>query len=142
VDPDLPEFLPPGDMPARIVAACEAAGERVPRSRPALVRCVLDSLAHAYADVLSGAARLAGRSVDVVHLVGGGARNQLLCRLTAQACGVPVVAGPVEATALGNALVQAGADGTVPPGPAAARRLAASSRDLRRYLPDNVPSLN
>jgi rhamnulokinase len=71
------------------------------------VRCILDSLAVAYRRSVRRAAELSGRDVEVVHLVGGGARNTLLCQLTADACGLPVVAGPVEAAALGNALVQA-----------------------------------
>ena len=75
------------------------------------MRCILDSLAAAYARAVDDAARLSGRDVDVVHLVGGGSRNELLCQLTADACGLPVVAGPVEATAIGNLLVQARAHG-------------------------------
>jgi len=113
VDVDDGAFLPPGDMPARIAAACRATGRPVPAGRPALVRCILDSLAAAYARAVDDAARLTGHPVDVVHLVGGGSRNVLLCRLTARATGRTVVAGPVEATALGNALVQARATGTL-----------------------------
>ena len=113
VDPDDAAFLPPGDMPGRIAAFCRRTGQPVPASRPALVRCILESLALAHARAVEHAQELAGRSVEVVHVVGGGARNELLCRLTADACGLPVVAGPVEATALGNALVQARALGTL-----------------------------
>ena len=75
------------------------------------MRCILDSLAAAFARSVDDAERLSGRTVRVVHLVGGGARNRLLCQLTADACGRPVVAGPVEATAIGNVLVQARAHG-------------------------------
>lgn len=113
VDPDDPVFLPPGDMPARIDAACRTAGLAVPEDRPAVVRCILDSLAAAYGRAVDDAARLSGRAVDVIHVVGGGSRNALLCALTARATGRPVVAGPVEATAIGNALVQARALGAV-----------------------------
>jgi rhamnulokinase len=135
IDPDDPAFLPPGDMPARIGAACLAHGVRVPPTRAALVRLVLDSLANAYARAVADAVRLSGRDVEVVHLVGGGARNTLLCRLTARACGLPVVAGPVEATAIGNALVQAQADGVLPAGSGPMRSLVARSTSLHRFTP-------
>jgi rhamnulokinase len=113
VDVDDPAFLPPGDMPARIAAACAATGQPVPDSPAAFTRCILDSLALAHRRAVRQAQELSGHSVDAVHIVGGGARNTLLCQLTADACGLPVVAGPVEATALGNALVQARALGVV-----------------------------
>ena len=113
IDPDAAQFLPPGDMPSRIEQACRDAGLPVPADRAALTRCILDSLAAAYARAVQDAVRLSGRPVDVVHLVGGGSLNQLLCRLTARATGLPVLAGPVEATALGNVLVQARACGAV-----------------------------
>jgi rhamnulokinase len=113
VDVDDPVFLPPGDIPARIDSACRAADLEPPAGRPALVRCILDSLASAYARAVDDAVRLSGRDVDAVHVVGGGSLNTLLCRLTARATGRPVLAGPVEATALGNALVQARAHGTI-----------------------------
>ena len=106
-------FLAPGDMPARIRDAVAALGQPVPGTRAAVVRCVLESLALAHRRTVRRAATLSGRAVDTVHVVGGGARNGLLCRLTADACGLPVVAGPVEATALGNALVQARTLGAV-----------------------------
>ena len=113
VDPTEPVFLAPGDLPARIADACRAAGDRVPQTPPEVVRCILDSLARAFADTIDQAERLSGLPVETVHVVGGGARNALLCQLTADACGRPVVAGPVEATALGNLLVQARAHGVV-----------------------------
>ncbi len=113
IDVDDSRFLTPGDMPSRVEAACLESGQAVPADRPALVRCILDSLAAAYARAVDDAARLSGRTVDVVHIVGGGSRNTVLCRLTASATGRPVLAGPVEATALGNALVQLRALGAV-----------------------------
>lgn len=134
VDPDSPEFLPPGDMPARIAAYCERTGQDAPRSRAETVRCVLDSLALGHRAAVRQAARLSGREVDVVHLVGGGSRNELLCRLTADACGLPVIAGPVEATALGNVLVQARAFGVVKD-LGEMRALVAGTQRLRRYEP-------
>jgi rhamnulokinase len=107
VDADDPAFLPPGDMPARIAEACRRTGQEPPATRAGVVRCVLDSLALAHRRAVRDAAALSGQEVRVVHVVGGGARNELLCRLTADACGLPVVAGPVEAAALGNVLVPA-----------------------------------
>jgi rhamnulokinase len=134
VDPDDPRFLAPGDMPARIAAFCARTGQPAPTGIGGYVRCIMDSLALGHRAAIRDAARLSGRTIEVVHLVGGGARNELLCQLTADATGLPVVAGPVEATALGNILVQARADG----GPAdrdAMRRLVAATHRPQRYEP-------
>jgi rhamnulokinase len=135
VDADDPAFLPPGDMPARIAAACSRTGQTPPESQAETVRCVLDSLALAYRRTVRRAAELSGRDVEVVHVVGGGARNALLCQLTADACGLPVMAGPVEAAALGNALVQARSAGDLDGGLAELRALLRTTQDVRRYLP-------
>jgi rhamnulokinase len=135
-----PAFIPPGDMPARIAAACVRLGAPAPASVPATVRCILDSLALAHRRTVREAAALAGREVDVVHVVGGGARNALLCQLTADACGVPVIAGPVEAAALGNVLVQARALGAVSGGLADLRALLRSTQPLARYEPAGDPA--
>jgi rhamnulokinase len=135
IDPDDPAFLPPGDMPERIAAACRATDQPVPGSRVAIVRCVLDSLAAAYGRAVRDAARLSGQAVEVVHLVGGGARNALLCQLTADACQLPVVAGPVEATALGNVLIQARARGLLAGDLESIRALVRSTQELRRFEP-------
>lgn len=125
-------YLPPGDMPARIADECRRTGQPVPVTPAEVTRCVLDSLALAYRLALEQAQRLAGWSVDVVHVVGGGARNSLLCQLTADACGLPVIAGPTEAAALGNALVQARAVGAAP---ADHRVLIRATQRLHRYEP-------
>ncbi len=135
VDPDDPRFLPPGDMPARIAEVCRGTGQTPPQSQAETVRCILDSLALAYRRTVRRAAELSGREVDVVHLVGGGARNTLLCRLTADVCGVPVLAGPVEAAALGNALVQARALGGVDGGLAELRSLLRATQEVVEYRP-------
>jgi sugar (pentulose or hexulose) kinase len=135
IDPDDPVFLPPGDMPTRIVDACRRAGQPVPADRPAIVRCIVDSLADAHRRAIEEARELSGREVDVVHVVGGGARNSLLCQLTADACGLPVLAGPVEATALGNVLVQARALGAVSGDLAQLRSLIRGSQQVTRYEP-------
>ena len=114
VDADDPVFLPPGDMPSRIAWWLTSRGCPAPSERAQVTRCVLDSLALAYRRALLIAQSLSGREADVVHVVGGGSRNRLLCQLTADALGLPVIAGPAEATALGNALVQARALGAAP----------------------------
>jgi rhamnulokinase len=135
VDPDDDRFLPPGDMPARIAEACLRTGQTPPQSQAETVRCILDSLALAYRRTVRRAAELSGRDVEVVHVVGGGARNTLLCQLTADACGLPVLAGPVEAAALGNALVQARAGGVLEGGLAELRALLRSTQDVLLHLP-------
>ena len=139
VDPDDPAFLPPGDMPARIQAACRRTGQPLPDGQAGLVRCILDSLAGAYARAVADAERLSGRTVEVVHLVGGGARNRLLCQLAANACRRPVLAGPVEATALGNVLVQARAHGAVAGDLQDLRGLLRATQPLRRHQPGGRP---
>lgn len=136
IDPDDPSFLPPGDMPARIGAYCARTDQPAPEGRAQVVRCILQSLALAYQRAIADAVRLSGRPVEVVHLVGGGSLNTLLCRLTAGATGLPVVAGPVEAAALGNALVQARARGLVG-GLAEMRELVRRSAGVRTYQPRN-----
>jgi rhamnulokinase len=136
IDPDDPAFLPPGDMPARIRAACRRADQPVPSGQAEVVRCILDSLAAAYARAVHDAARLSGREVDVVHVVGGGARNRLLCQLTADACRLPVLAGPVEATALGNVLVQARAHGRITGDLQRLRALLRETQEVRRHRPE------
>lgn len=135
IDPGDPSFLPPGDMPARIAAACRRLDQPVPGTRAGLVRCIIDSLAAAFGSAIRDAVRLSGRSVNVVHLVGGGARNSLLCQLTADACEVPVLAGPVEATALGNVLIQARARGLISGDLETLRALVRATQDIRRYQP-------
>ncbi|MGP4015776.1 rhamnulokinase [Saccharopolyspora sp. 5N708] len=135
IDAGDPRFLPPDDMPARIAAACAETGQPVPSGPAEFTRCVLDSLAAAYRLAIEDAVRLSGRRVDVVHVVGGGSRNELLCQLTADACGLPVVAGPVEATALGNVLVQARAHGSFSGDRRTMRELLRHTQPLTTYQP-------
>jgi rhamnulokinase len=138
VDADDPVFLPPGDMPARLKGWLAERGQPAPSSPREVVRCVLDSLALAYRRALADAQELSGQHADVVHVVGGGSRNELLCQLTADATGLPVVAGPAEATALGNVLVQARALGAAPGSLAGLRALLRASpavAGLRHYSP-------
>jgi sugar (pentulose or hexulose) kinase len=138
IDTDDPLFLPPGDMPSRIASWLTARGFAAPSAPGEVVRCVLDSLALAYRRAVLAAQSLSGRHADVVHVVGGGSRNQLLCQLTADAIGLPVVAGPAEATALGNVLVQARARRAGPGSLDEMRQLVRSDTagsGLRRYAP-------
>jgi rhamnulokinase len=106
VNTDHPDFVAPGDLPARIRAYCARTGQPEPADEAALVRCVLDSLALGYRRTVDDLAAVTGRAVPAVHIVGGGSRNQLLNQTVADVTGLPVIAGPVEATALGNILVQ------------------------------------
>ena len=135
IDPDDPDFLPPVDMPGRIAAWLAGRGGAVPAGPAETVRCILDSLALAYRRAIAEAQSLSGRHADVVHIVGGGARNTLLCQLTADATGLPVIAGPAEATCFGNVLVQARALGAAPGDLAGMRALIRSTQPLRSFTP-------
>jgi rhamnulokinase len=135
IDADDLGLLEPGDMPARIARACRQAGMPAPGTAAEVTRTILDSLALSYRRAVTEAAALSGVAVSVVHLVGGGARNRLLCQLTADACGVPVVAGPVEAAAIGNALVQARTLGALDGDRWDLRACVAAHSTLERYLP-------
>jgi sugar (pentulose or hexulose) kinase len=135
IDPDDPVFLPPGDMPTRIASWLADRGEATPDEPAETVRCILDSLALAYRRAVMAAQSLSGRHADVLHIVGGGARNDLLCQLTADATGLPVIAGPTEATALGNVLVQGRTLGAAPGDLAGMRALLRSTQPLRHFSP-------
>jgi rhamnulokinase len=137
IDPNDPRFSPPGDMPSRITAYCEERELRPPTRPAEFVRCILESLAAAYAETVREIETLTGTAIPVVHLVGGGSQNELLCQLTADRTGLTVLAGPVEATAIGNVLVQARAAGQVSGDLASLRRLVASAFPPRRYQPQS-----
>jgi rhamnulokinase len=137
IDLNAPEFGQRGGMEGKVAAACRAAGTAPPEGRGALVRLVLESLAESYRRALAELDALTGAPADVVHVVGGGARNQLLNQLTADACGRRVVAGPDEATALGNLLVQARTLGDLPAG-VSVRDAARRSAQLTDYTPSSV----
>ncbi len=107
VDPDDPRFLNPSDMAAAIQLFCRETDQPVPESEGALVRCALESLALKYQVTIACLEELVGNKIEVIHIVGGGSQNQLLNQFAANACNRPVLAGPVEATILGNVLVQA-----------------------------------
>ena len=132
---DAADLIPPGDMPQRIQQACAAQGHGTPKSRPEIVRSILDSLAVAYARTTAEASQLADHPVEVIHIVGGGSQNALLCQLTADLSGRTVLSGPVEATALGNVAVQARAAGLLPADLDALRRALRGALALEAYFP-------
>jgi rhamnulokinase len=134
IDVDDPAFLHPDDMPQALSAQLQHTGQAVPDEPAGLVRAVLDSLALKYRFALELADALSGRRVEVVHMVGGGSRNDLLCQLAANVCARPVLAGPAEGTALGNILVQAMASGEVA-GLAEAHAVARASTAILDYEP-------
>ena len=123
LDPDAREFAAPTDMPTAIRLYCEARGLAVPQDDAAMIRLIFDSLAAKYAEVLNNLRAVAPFEIKTLHVIGGGAQNGLLNQMTADACGIPVVAGPTEATALGNVMVQARAAG-----------LVGSLAEMRRYI--------
>jgi rhamnulokinase len=133
-DPDDPSLSYPGEMPAKIEALLRAAGQPIPTSKGALTRSILVSLACKYRLVIEGLERCSGKSITKIHVVGGGARNKLLCRLTADITRREVIAGPAEASALGNVLMQAAALRYIS-GADEMRRIARASVTVARYLP-------
>ncbi len=135
VDMNDERLLPPGDMPSRLAAMAAETGQRVPQTQDEYARCIIDSLALTYRVAIRDACHMAGRDIEVIHIVGGGSQNELLCQLTAEATGLPVVAGPVEGTAMGNLLVQARAMGALSGGLAELRQVARASSELKRYTP-------
>lgn len=126
LDPDDPVFLHPGDMPAVIRAYCQRLGEPAPENVGQVVRSILESLALKYRWVLASLERVIGRRMEVIRIVGGGSQNQMLNQFTANACARPIVAGPIEATALGNVMMQAIATGHVDDVVAGRQAIAAS----------------
>ena len=134
-DANDPSFLTPGDMPARITEWFADRGLRAPDGPAETVRSIVESLAVAFADAVRTASALSARPVSVIHLVGGGSQNALLCQLTADHAGLPVLAGPVEATALGNVLVQARALGAISGSLESLRALVAAAFRPTRYDP-------
>ena len=139
IDPEHPDFLNPTDMPAAIRGYCARAGQPDIEFPGAILRCIFESLALKYRWVLERLEELLGYNLEVVHIIGGGSQNRLLCQLTADACGIPVVAGPVEATAIGNALVQAISLGYLN-SLSEGRQLVARSFPLTEYHPQNTES--
>jgi rhamnulokinase len=132
--PNSPDFRTAENMPARIRAFCARTGQPVPADEGALLRCILESLALKYRQTLEQLEIVLGHAVEVIHIVGGGARNELLCQMTADATNRPVIAGPSEATTMGNLVVQAMATGHLA-SLEEARALIRRSSSLKRYEP-------
>ena len=137
IDPDANDFFQPGDMPAAIRGFCDRSGQHVPSSVGSIIRVIYESLALKYRYVLEQLCRVAGRKAEVVHIIGGGSKNALLCQMTADCTGRVGVAGPAEATALGNAIVQLVALGEFKD-MAEARTLLSQSEAMVRYEPKNT----
>lgn len=136
VDPDRSDFIAPSDMAEAIAAECRRTGQPVPETEGQFVRCALESLALKYRMVLQWLEELTGTAVEVIHIVGGGTQNQLLNQFTADACGRPVLAGPIEATALGNVLLQARAAGDLA-SLAELRDIVRASETIGEYTPQD-----
>jgi rhamnulokinase len=136
IDPDHPSFTAPKDMPAAIRDYCQRTGQSVPGSEGAVIRCALESLALRYRMVLGMLEELIGGRIDTIHIVGGGTQNRLLNQMAADACNRRVVAGPVEATAIGNLLMQTVADGAVG-SIAQAREVICQSFAVQQFHPKN-----
>ena len=134
VEPDDDSFIGMGDMPGRIVKFCSKTGQKPPEGVGGIVRCALESLALKYRYVLERLEEILQRRLEVIHIVGGGGKNRLLCQLTADVTGRPVLTGPVEATAIGNILVQAMATGHLD-SLADARSVVRRSVDVETYEP-------
>jgi rhamnulokinase len=139
VNPDDPRFLNPKDMPKAIQDYCRETKQPVPRTEGELVRCAYESLAIKYREVLGWLEELGGESIEVIHIVGGGSQSKMLNQFAADACQRPVVTGPVEATALGNLLVQVRASGEIG-SLSEMRDVARASSQVARYEPSKVPA--
>lgn len=134
IDPDNALFAPPGDMPKRVQDFCRETGQTVPETQGDVMRCIYQSLALKYRYSFDKLKTLTGKDFSRIHIVGGGTKDPLLCQMTADACNVPVLAGPIEATALGNVAVQLMAAGALP-NIKQARSVIFDSFDLKEYQP-------
>ena len=137
IDPDDPSFVAPGDLPARVRAFCERTGQYVPQTVGEIVRCIYESLAMKYRYTAQTISKLTGIRPRVIHVVGGGTKDGFLSQMTADACNLPVCAGPEEATAIGNLLVQMMANGEAKD-LSQARAIVAASFACKHYEPQNT----
>lgn len=136
VDPDDPRFVAPENMPESLAGFCRETGQSVPENDGAMIRCALESLALRYRMVVGWLEELINGPIETIHIVGGGTKNELLCQMAADACNRRVVTGPVEATAIGNAMMQAVANGDVG-SISEAREVIRNSFPMKEYLPAN-----
>lgn len=134
IDPDDPVFTPAGNIPQRIREYCRNTGQPVPETTGQMVRCIQESLALKYRNSLEEISKCTGRKYETIYMVGGGTQSKMLCQMTADACGKKVSAGPVEATALGNAMIQLMALGAVE-SLEKARTIIRKSQDIKEYKP-------
>ncbi len=141
IDPDAPEFAQPGNMPEKIRAYCEKTGQRVPQSDGALVRCIYESLSMKYRYAIAQLQENTGKRFEVLHLLGGGTKDTFLCQMTADTLGFPVIAGPTEATALGNIMLQLIALGAIKD-VAEGRKLLRKTEKVTSYYPQKVDALD
>ena len=141
IDPDNELFLAPGNMPNKIRDFCVRTGQQAPQTKGAIVRCIMESLAMKYRKTLEELEEITGAKIPVLHIVGGGCRNAMLCRFTANAIGRPVIAGPVEATAIGNIICQLLALGEIR-SLDEARRMVKQSFPTTEYLPAEADAWN
>lgn len=141
IDPDAPEFTPPGDIPGRVQDFCRRTGQPVPETVGEITRCIYESLALKYRFAVDQLCTATGRDFSALHIMGGGTQAALLCRMSADSTGLPVIAGPVEATALGNIVIQLVALGALPD-ITAGRALIAATERLVRYEPADAELWN
>jgi rhamnulokinase len=139
IDTNDPRFAKPGPMPELIADYCRETGQEVPATPVEFARCIFDSLAHAYAQSLRQLEDAAGVKVKEINIVGGGSSNELLNQLTADATGLPVIAGPVEATVMGNLIIQMMSAGWID-SLEAGRTLIAKSSDRKTFQPQSLGS--
>ena len=137
IDPDSPEFGKPGNIPKRVQEFCERTGQYVPKTVGEIVRCIYESLALKYRHSYLNLRDITGKDFKGIHIVGGGTKDPFLCQLTANACNINVMAGPVEATALGNIAVQLIATGEISD-LTEARKIIRDSFDIKEYSPVGV----
>lgn len=135
IDPDDKRFSTPGNMPRRIADYCRETGQPVPETEGEIIRCILESLALCYRAAIDKISAMRGKAATALNIVGGGTQDKLLCQFAANACGSPVYAGPIEATAIGNIAMQAIAAGELS-SLGEARAVVADSFPLDIYLPD------
>ena len=134
IDPDAPEFVAPGDLPGRIQEFCRRTGQPIPETVGAVMRCIYESLALKYRYAIEQLSAVTGRTFTTLHVLGGGTKDRLLCQMTADCCGLTVKAGPVEATALGNIMIQLKALGLLD-SITQGRRLIAETEVIKTYTP-------
>lgn len=134
INPDDDSFSTPGNMPERIREFCRKTGQAVPETEGEVIRCIYESLSLCYRQTAESICRLTGKQMRTIHVVGGGTKDTFLCRMTADACGMPVIAGPQEATAIGNLMMQAIGAGAVSD-LKHARRIVADSFPMEHYEP-------